>query len=116
MFTTSFDSDENPVTKPVSGKSVSRVTLVPASGNSFDKDTWYYMITLPVELQNGFTMVLEGQNVVRVFSYTNTLAFSRSKFRQVTLTTSNAPKCIRQEDDFNTTYYVTSQKERDSIV
>lgn len=115
MFTTSFDPDENPVTKPVSGKSVSRVTLVPASGNSFDKDTWYYMITLPVELQEGFTMVLEGNGIVRTFSYSNSLTFIRSRFRTVTLTSSNAPKVTRQEDEFNQTYYITNTRERDYI-
>ena len=114
-FTASFGTDGNPVTKFVSGKGVSRVTLVPASGNSFTNNTWYYMITLPVELQKGFTMVLEGSNVVRTFSYSSSLAFNRSKFRTVTLTSTNAPEVTRQEDEFTTTYYITSQKERDYI-
>ena len=114
-FTASFGTDGNPVTESVSGKGVSRVTLVPASGSSFKTDTWYYIITLPVKLQGGFTMVLEGSNVVRTFSYTSSLAFNRSKFRTVTLKSSNSPEVTRQEDEFTTTYYITSQKERDYI-
>ncbi len=110
MFTTSFDSDGTPVTEP-SGKSVSSVTLVPATGNSFAAGTWYYMITLPVELRDGFTMVLEGSGVVRTFTYSKSLAFNRSQFRTVTLTSSNAPKVTRQEDEYGD-YYITSSAER----
>lgn len=113
MFTTSFDSDGTPVTEP-SDKSVSSVTLVPATGNSFAADTWYYMITLPVELRDGFTMVLEGSGVVRTFTYSKSLAFNRSQFRTVTLTSSNAPKVTRQEEQFGD-YYITSSAERSYI-
>ena len=112
-FTASFGTDGNPVTESVSGKGISRVTLVPASGNSFTNNTWYYMITLPVELQKGFTMVLEGNNVIRTFSYSSSLAFNRSKFRSVTLTSTNAPEVTRQ--DKNTTYYITNSSERKYI-
>ena len=116
-FTTGFGSDGLPVTKSVSSSSVSRISLVPASGDSFTTGTWYYIITLPVELQNGFTMALEGGEVVRTFSYTKSLTFNRSKFRSVTLKSSNSPKVTRQEDEDadNAPYYITSSKEREYI-
>lgn len=66
-----------------------RVTVSSSNGN-FEKGKWYYIMVLPSELDNGFTVCLEGESGIKgLFFYDKYIKFNQSKFRQLTMTARN---------------------------
>ena len=89
-FSVGFDEEtERPVVKKIL-EGNSTITLTPAgNGECFQKDTWYYFVTLPQTLENtdgGFTFTFTLQDIhgnapVRMRS-TAPLSLNRSAFRK----------------------------------
>ena len=64
---------------------VSEVTLTAPEGKTFEKDVWYYLVTLPANLEKGYTILLEGDGVQGTVRSSMAIAFNRNKFRSATL-------------------------------
>lgn len=64
---------------------VSEVTLTAPEGKTFEKDVWYYLVTLPADLGKGYTLLLEGDGVQGTVRSSNAIALNRNKFRSATL-------------------------------
>ena len=64
---------------------VSEVTLMAPEGKTFEKDVWYYLVTLPANLEKGYTILLEGNGVQGTVRSSKAIAFNRNKFRSATL-------------------------------
>ena len=64
---------------------VSEVTLTAPEGKTFEKDVWYYLVTLPANLEKGYTILLEGDGVQGTVRSSNAVAFNRNRFRSATL-------------------------------
>ena len=64
---------------------VSEVTLTAPEGKTFEKDVWYYLVTLPANLEKGYTILLEGDGVQGTVRSSKAIAFNRNKFRSATL-------------------------------
>lgn len=62
------------------------VKLVPESGEYFQPDVWYYMVSLPTELNKGFTIQLNG---VDAYTYLDPLTFKRGRFCSLSMTPEN---------------------------
>ena len=58
-----------------------QITLIPKDSDTFKKDVNYYIITLPVSLKNGFTIVFETATQKGTFNYNEkAVTISRSVF------------------------------------
>lgn len=87
-FITGFDEETGvPAIYGVTGGK-STITLTPEEGQYFKPDVWYYLVSLPAELEKGFTVTLTGGNTL-LFSYEKAVSFNRGKFRSVSLTPDN---------------------------
>ena len=82
-FSVSVGKDA-PVIKEVL-EGVSEVTLTAPEGKTFEKDVWYYLVTLPANLEKGYTILLEGDGVQGTVRSSNAIAFNRNRFRSATL-------------------------------
>lgn len=88
-FTAAFDEGTGaPALLEVTG-GVSSVSLVPLSGTCFKTGTWYYLVTLPVKMGQGFRLDLEGGSGSGVYVFDDAISFNRGKFRSLTLTLEN---------------------------
>ena len=82
-FSVSVGKDA-PVIKEVL-EGVSEVTLTAPEGKTFEKEVWYYLVTLPANLEKGYTILLEGDGVQGTVRSSNAIAFNRNRFRSATL-------------------------------
>jgi len=80
------DGTELPYVKVLDG--VSAVTVNAPDGGCFATDTWYYVVTLPVTMESGFTISFGGETVQASVRTQSALALNRSKFRYAALTAS----------------------------
>ena len=64
---------------------VSEVTLTAPEGKTFEAGVWYYLVTLPANLEKGYTILLEGGGVQGTLRSSKAIAFNRNKFRSATL-------------------------------
>ncbi len=64
---------------------VSEVSLTAPEGKTFEKDVWYYLVTLPANLEKGYTILLEGDGVQGTVRSSKAIAFNRNRFRSATL-------------------------------
>ena len=64
---------------------VSEVRLEAPDGGTFSPDTWYYMVLLPAVLQQGYTILLEGDHVQGAVRSTEPLALHRNRLRSARL-------------------------------
>ena len=74
----SFGEDGKPIVREVTNPKTEIKVSVP-EGTSFEVGKWYYLVSLPVSLQNGFFFTLEkpnGSNAIR--EYDRTVAVKRS--------------------------------------
>lgn len=87
-FKVAFDDEtERPyITEIVDGSS--SITVSAPDNQCFQKGTWYYLITLPVQLSKGFTIEMDGERVHAVVRSGNTLSLNRSRFRKAALCNS----------------------------
>ena len=75
---------EAPVIKEVL-EGISEVTLAAPEGKTFEDGVWYYLVTLPANLEKGYTILLEGDGVQGTVRSSKAIAFNRNKFRSATL-------------------------------
>ena len=64
---------------------VSEVALTAPEGKTFEAGVWYYLVTLPADLEKGYTLLLEGDGVQGTVRSSNAIAFNRNRFRSATL-------------------------------
>lgn len=75
----SMGSDGKPSAVVVTGEKT--ITLTPKSGDTFAKNTNYYIVLLPTVLSNGFTMTFETSTQLGTFNYTTkSVEIKRSVF------------------------------------
>lgn len=75
-----FDESGKPFVSKVS-EGVSEVMLSAPSGKTFESGVWYYLVTLPVTLEKGYTILLEGEGVQGTVRSSNPISLNRNKFR-----------------------------------
>lgn len=83
-FSVGFDKDGIPDVKSVTD-GVSEITLNAPGGKAFESGVWYYLVTLPVDLQKGYTFILEGDGVQGSVRSSNAIVLHRNKFRSAKL-------------------------------
>ena len=64
---------------------VSEVTLTAPDGKTFKEGVWYYLVTLPANLEKGYTLLLEGDGVQGTLRSSKAIALNRNKFRSASL-------------------------------
>ena len=89
-FSIDFDKEtDRPFVASVDdGYSTSITVTAPKGQNFFEKEVWYYIITLPVELSQGFTIEMEGDKVHASVRTSKAVTLNRSRFRSAKLTSS----------------------------
>ena len=87
-FKVAFDDEtERPyIAEIVDGNS--SITVTAPEKRCFQKGTWYYLITLPVQLSKGFTIEMDGEKVHASVRSESTLSLNRSRFRKAALSSS----------------------------
>ena len=93
-----FDNDGKPAVKAVEEGSP-EVRLSAPGGKTFEAGVWYYVVTLPVALEKGYTLLLEGENVQGAVRSSNAIALNRSKFRSTKLGASRVD--YKKESDYD---------------
>ena len=87
-FKVGFDNEtERPyIAEIIDGSS--SITVSAPENQCFKKGTWYYLITLPVQLSKGFTIEIDGERVHASVRSGNTLSLNRSRFRKAALSST----------------------------
>ena len=85
-FSVGFDKSI-PVVQTVT-EGVSEVTLTAPDGKTFKEGVWYYLVTLPVSLEKGYTLLLEGDGVQGCVRSSEAFTLNRSRFRSAKLDAS----------------------------
>ena len=86
-FSVGFDNDAKPIVTDVQAGN-SEVSLSAPAGKTFESGVWYYVVTLPVALEKGYTIFLEGEGVQGTVRSSNSIVLNRSKFRSAKLDAS----------------------------
>ena len=60
------------------------VVVTPPNGETFKKDTWYYIITIPQVLENGFSLEFRNGNQYNDFFYDKSVIIKRSIYGSLT--------------------------------
>ena len=63
----------------------SEVTLSAPDGKTFESGVWYYLVTLPANLEKGYTLLLEGDGVQGCVRSSEAFTLNRSRFRSAEL-------------------------------
>ncbi len=93
-----FDKNGQPVVQSVEGGSSEIVVSAP-SGKTFQTGVWYYLVTLPVRLEKGYTLLFEGDSVQGALRSSRPVSLNRSKFRSGRLDASRVDyKTIEEYD------------------
>ena len=97
-FSVGFDKDGKPALKSVE-EGGTEVRLTAPNGKTFESGVWYYVVTLPVSLDKGYTLLLEGENVQGTVRSSNAITLNRSKFRSAKLDASRVD--YKKESDYD---------------
>jgi hypothetical protein len=97
-FSIGFDKDGKPTVKAVEEVS-SEVRLSLPDGKTFESGVWYYLVTLPTNLEKGYTILLEGESIQGTVRSSNAIALNRSKFRSAKLNASRVD--YKKESDYD---------------
>ena len=97
-FSIGFDKDGKPTVNAVEEGS-SEVRLSAPYGNTFESGVWYYLVTLPTNLEKGYTILLEGESIQGTVRSSNAIALNRSKFRSAKLNASRVD--YKKESDYD---------------
>ncbi len=97
-FSVGFDKDGKPTVNAVEEGS-SEVMLAAPDGKTFESGVWYYLVTLPTNLEKGYTILLEGESVQGTVRSSNPITLNRSKFRSVKLDASRVD--YKKESDYD---------------
>ena len=74
-----MEDDGQPITSIESGEK--KITLTPKGGDTFNSGVYYYIVILPCELTNGFTMTFETSEEIGTFIYNEkSISIKRSVF------------------------------------
>ena len=96
-FSVGFDKSI-PVVQTVT-EGVSEVTLTAPDGKTFKEGVWYYLVTLPVSLEKGYTLLLEGDGVQGCVRSSEAFTLNRSRFRSAKLDASRVD--YRKESEYD---------------
>ena len=77
-----FDSNERPIVQQVSNGSKT-ITLTPL-GESFVVGEYYYILFVPAEFSDGFSMTFNTSNTEATLNYTQSVNFRRNTFGKLT--------------------------------
>ncbi len=83
-FSVGIDRDGKPTVKSVA-EGVSEITLSAPGGKAFEAGVWYYIVTLPTNLEKGYTVLFEGGGVQGYVRSSEAIALNRNKFRSAKL-------------------------------
>ena len=97
-FSIGFDKEGKPTVNAVEEGS-SEVRLEAPDGKTFESGVWYYLVTLPTNLEKGYTILLAGESVQGTVRSSNAIALNRSKFRSVKLDASRVD--YKKESDYD---------------
>ena len=97
-FSVSFDESGRPAVDSVS-EGASEVTLSASDGKTFESGVWYYLVTLPANLEKGCTLLLEGDGVQGALRTSKAFSLNRSKFRSAKLDASRIDYMNESEYD-----------------
>ena len=79
-----FDTDGKPVVQAVEDGE-SEVTLSAPGGKTFESGVWYYLVTLPTNLEKGYTILLDGDDIQGTVRSSASISLNRNKFRSANL-------------------------------
>ena len=82
-----FDKSGKPVVNNVA-EAASEVRLMAPSGKTFESGVWYYLVTIPADLEKGYTILLEGDEVQGTVRSSKAISLNRNKFRSAKLDAS----------------------------
>ncbi len=77
-----MDKDGIPAASVVENEGMKSITLTPDEGTCFASDTFYYIVMLPVELSEGFTMIFDTDSDVLVLDSRSSVQIKRSVFKR----------------------------------
>ena len=83
-FSVGMDKNGKPAVKSVVD-GTSEVVLSAPGGKTFKSGVWYYLVTLPADLQKGYTLLFEGDGVQGTVRSSEAIALNRNKFRSAKL-------------------------------
>ena len=83
-FSVGIDKNGKPAVQSISEGS-SEVQLSAPGGKTFKSGVWYYLVTLPANLEKGYTLLLEGNGVQGTVRSSESIALNRNKFRSAKL-------------------------------
>ena len=93
-----FDKDGKPVVREVKD-GVSEIALSAPAGKPFQSGVWYYLVTLPVNLEHGYTLLFEGDGVQGAMRSSKAISLNRNKFRSASLDASRID--YKNESDYD---------------
>ena len=93
-----FDTDGKPVVQEVT-EGVSEISLSAPSGKPFQSGVWYYLVTLPANLEQGYTLLFEGDGVQGALRSSKAITLNRNKFRSASLDASRID--YKNESDYD---------------
>ena len=79
-----FDTDGKPIVQAVEDGE-SEVTLSAPGGKTFESGVWYYLVTLPTNLEKGYTILLDGDDIQGTVRSSASISLNRNKFRSANL-------------------------------
>ena len=97
-FSVGIDKNGKPVVKSVVDGS-SEVRLSAPGGKTFKSGVWYYLVTLPTDLQKGYTLLFEGDGVQGTVRSSEVIALNRNKFRSAKLGSDRVD--YKKESDYD---------------
>lgn len=93
-----FDEEGKPVVQDVK-EGVSEIELAASGGKAFKSGVWCFLVTIPADLENGYTLLLEGEGFQGALRSSKPVSLNRSKFRSAKLDTSRVD--YRKESEFD---------------
>ena len=97
-FSVGIDKNGKPVVKSVVD-GPSEVSLSAPGGKTFKSGVWYYLVTLPTDLQKGYTLLFEGDGVQGTVRSSEAIALNRNKFRSAKLGSDRVD--YKEESDYD---------------
>ena len=82
-----YDKSGKPIVNNVA-EAASEVRLTAPSGKTFESGVWYYLVTIPADLEKGYTILLEGDEVQGTVRSSKAISLNRNKFRSAKLDAS----------------------------
>lgn len=66
-----MDGNGEPCVDIINGEKT--ITIIPKDGNTFSKNTFYYLVLAPGILEKGFTMTFDAEDEIGILNYTSSL-------------------------------------------